>query len=172
MIFSVFGGSLISFVMWNSSFSSHPPSLSLSDQNSKKNFTEIWMKIQVTVDGGGYWHLTKMWSGVQFQWINKTSRVQCTPFWLQMLQKLRWRYYWRGAWKNIFKACVLVHQNAGYLIKKCCCTHCWEVKVLEQQTKGNHPCQSCLCVPAGCFGKMCFWWKIAQPALAVFGGWF
>ena len=57
-----------------------PPPLSLSDQNSKKNFTQIWMKIQVTVDGGGYWHLTKMWSGVQFQWINKTSRVHLSGY--------------------------------------------------------------------------------------------
>ena len=63
MIFSVFGGSLISFVMGNSSFLPLP---SHSDQNSKRIDTNFeggcfCLKIEIGVTADVvFWHLTEM----------------------------------------------------------------------------------------------------------------
>ena len=102
MIFSVFGGSLISFVMWNSSFNLPP---SLSDQNSEnKNFTQILRKIPV-----GNRHLNEIWREVQFQWTNKTRHVY-TPIVTKLQLEILLMIHWKCAWRT------MVYTGFGWII--------------------------------------------------------
>ena len=116
MIFSVFGGSLISFVMWNPSFNLP---LSLSDQNSEnKNFTQILRKIPV-----GNRHLNEIWREVQFQWTNKTRHVYTpivTKLQLEILLKSHWnsKMCLASFWLNHIKSrsvarCMLRRWSSG-----------------------------------------------------------
>ena len=127
MIFSVFGGSLISFVMWNSSFLLLL--LSLSDQNSKKEFT-FWRKFEVTVGGGGYWHLREMWRRLQFQFINKTRCVLHTLSGCKYY-KLNVTIRFLGS-LEFLRDCYRIVEDFKKMFW-------WGIEVVEQQTKGNQP---------------------------------